>query len=89
VLIQRRAKRSIPTLVFAAIWILIFCYIDVYWLIMPNFHKEGIAFSWQDIACWGAVASSYAMLFWARLRKHSLVPEGDFRLEQSLAHINI
>jgi hypothetical protein len=89
VLIRRRAKRSIPTLTFAAIWILVFCYIDIYWLVMPNFHKEGINFSWQDIACWGAVASSYAMLFWARLRRHSLVPEGDFRLEQSLAHINI
>jgi hypothetical protein len=89
VLLRRSAKRSIPTLVFAAVWILTFCYIDMYWLVMPNFHKDGIAFSWQDIACWGAVASSYAMLFWARLRRHSLVPEGDFRLEQSLAHINI
>ncbi len=89
VLISRAAKRNLNVLTFAAIWILVFCYIDIYWLVMPNFHKEGIAFGWQDVVGWAAPITTFALGFWFRLRKHSLVPEGDFRLEQSLAHINI
>lgn len=88
VLISRRAKRNLKVLAFVAIWILAFTYLDIYWLVMPNFHQDGIAPAWQDLVCWAAPASAYAMAFWMRLRKHALVPEGDFRLEQSLAHVN-
>ncbi len=88
-LLPRAAKRNLNVLFFAAIWILFFAYFDLYWIIMPNFYKEGIQPHWQDVACWLAVASTYALVFWTRLAKHSLVPEGDLRLAQSLAHQNI
>lgn len=89
VLMARKAKRNLGVLAFAAIWILSFCYIDIYWLVMPNFHKDGLQLHWLDLACWAAVASTYAFLFWQRLGSNPLVPEGDARLEQSLAHVNI
>lgn len=89
VLITRNSKRNLGVLTFAAIWILAFCYIDVYWVVMPNFTKAGISVHWLDFATLLAVTSTYAFAFWMRLRSHSLVPEGDLRLEQSLAHINI
>ncbi len=88
-LLPRRAKRNLSSLVFMAIWTLAFCYIDVYWLVMPNFDKSGIVLHWLDAVGWAAPLSVYALVFWLRLRKHSLVPEGDLRLEQSLAHVNV
>lgn len=89
VLVTRKAKRNLGVLTFAAIWILFFCYVDLYWIVMPNFNKAGISVHWLDVVCWAAVASTYSFVFWARLKNHALVPEGDARLEQSLAHINI
>jgi len=58
-------------------------------MILPVFNKDGVHFHWLDFVCWMAVASTYAFFFWWRLGKHSLIPEGDLRLEQSLTHINI
>ena len=89
VLLPRASKRNLKVLAGAAIWILFICYIDLYWVIMPNFNKDGVHFHWLDPVCWAAAASTYAFVFWWRLGKHSLVPEGDLRLEQSLAHVNI
>jgi len=87
-LIRRDTKRNLRWLLFMSLWMLAICYIDLYWLIMPNFDKEGVRLHWLDLVCWLAVASTYAFVFWWQLRKHSLVPEGDARLEQSLAHVN-
>jgi hypothetical protein len=88
-LIQRRVKRNMGALLAAALWILTICYVDLYWLVMPNFDKEGVRLHWLDAVAWLAVASTYAFAFWWQLKKHSLVPEGDARLEQSLAHVNV
>jgi hypothetical protein len=89
VLLPRAAKRNLNVLFFAAIWILTFCYIDIFWLVMPNFYPDGFTFHWLDLSCLAAVSSTYGFAFWMRLRQHSLVPEGDLRLEQSLAHVNV
>ena len=40
-LIGRKVKRRFATLGFAAIYLLIICYIDVYWMVMPMLHKTG------------------------------------------------
>jgi hypothetical protein len=87
-LIGRWAKRNHGTLAFAAIYLMIVCYIDVYWMVMPMLHKTGVQFHWLDVTCVFAVGSVYAFLVWNRMRKHALVPVGDIRLIQSLAFKN-
>jgi hypothetical protein len=47
--LSRTAKRTSPILAFAAVWVLVMHYIDLYWLIMPYFDKQ-MSFSWVDIA---------------------------------------
>lgn len=88
-LLPRAAKRNLRVLRAAGIWILVFCYLDVYWLVMPNFYPEGFRLHWQDLSCLAAVASAYGLVFWLWLKQHSLVPAGDARLAQSLAHVNV
>ncbi len=89
VLLPQGAKRNLKLLAGMSIWIVFICYIDLYWMILPVFNKDGVHFHWLDFVCWLAVTSTYAFFFWWRLGKHSLIPEGDLRLEQSLTHINI
>ncbi len=48
-LISRTAKRSGQLLSFAAVWILVMHYVDLYWLVMPNFDHH-FHFGWVDIA---------------------------------------
>ncbi len=48
-LLSRHAKRNNSVLAFGAVWILVMHYIDIYWLVMPNFDHH-LSFSWVDIA---------------------------------------
>src|SRR5262249_14122236 len=48
-LLSRHVKRSPVTLPFWAIWILIFCWLDIFWLIMPQFNDGKFAFNLIDI----------------------------------------
>jgi hypothetical protein len=87
-LIGRQVKRKFATLGFAAVYLLIICYIDVYWMVMPMLHKTGVVIHWLDLTTLLAVASVYGLVFWNRMKKHALVPVGDVRLIQSLAFKN-
>jgi hypothetical protein len=87
-LMGRLIKRRFAPLAFAGVYLLVVCYIDVYWMVMPMLHKTGVEIHWLDFTALLAVASVYAFLFWSRMKKHALVPVGDIRLVQSLAFKN-
>jgi hypothetical protein len=87
-LMGRTIKRRFASLGFAGIYLLVICYIDVYWMVMPMLHKQGVEIHWLDISTLLAVASFYGFLFWNRMKKYALVPVGDIRLVQSLAFKN-
>jgi hypothetical protein len=85
-LVCRAAKRNLTVLKIAAIWILFMEYVDMYWMIMPNFHEyaHGFHLHWLDLAAVAGVLSVYGLVFWSRFKSHSLVVEGDMRFEQGL-----
>ncbi len=87
-LIGRWSKRGFATLAFAAFYVLIVCYIDVYWMVLPMLHRTGVQIHWLDLTSVIAVASVYGYAFWNKMRRHSLIPVGDIRLVQSLAFKN-
>jgi hypothetical protein len=89
VLLARNSKRNLNVLRFATVWILIMHYIDIYWLVMPNFQKRGIAPSWVDLAAIVAVMSSLALAFWMRLHKSVIAPVGDPRFKKGLELQNV
>ncbi len=88
-LLPRAMKRNLTVLAFAGAWCLFIHFIDVYWLVMPNLQKEGFRLHWLDAACWAAVGSLAALVFWSRLRKNALMPVGDPRFEQGLKFHNV
>jgi hypothetical protein len=89
VLLSRGAKRNLTILKVAAIWVLFMHYVDHYWLVMPNFNREGIMPHWIDLATFVFVGSAYGLTFWTLLKRHSLVPVGDPRFKQSLEFHNV
>jgi hypothetical protein len=83
-LLCRPAKRSLGVIAFVAVWSIVVEYIDLYWVVMPTYYKEGPQIHWLDFATLGATVSVCALIFWSRFRKHKMVPVGDLRFEQSL-----
>lgn len=87
-LLCRPAKRNLKVLGFFAVWLMVWHYIDMYWIIMPTWYKAGVAFHWLDVATLVAALSTAGLMFWSRLRKHSMMPIGDLRFEQGLRFEN-
>jgi hypothetical protein len=89
VLIFRASKRNLMLLGIAAGWTVAMHFIDMYWLIMPAFFKNGMSPNWMDLGALLAVTGVFGYVFWLRLRKRALVPVGDLRFEQGLNFENI
>jgi hypothetical protein len=88
-LLARPMKRKLSVIGFLAAWSLAAVYLDLYWVVMPNFHAAGPSFHWLDLATLGATASVAGLVFWSRFGAAKLVPVGDLRLEQSLHFENV
>ncbi len=83
-LISRKVKRNNLGIFAGALWLLVINYIDIYWLIMPNFHKEGVQFSLMDLSGVLFVGGLFFWLLIKTMEKSSLIPEKDPRLPESL-----
>ncbi|HEY3826796.1 MAG TPA: hypothetical protein VGL82_19690 [Bryobacteraceae bacterium] len=83
-LIGRAPKRNPNILRLSALWIILMEYLDMYWMIMPNFYPQGPSLSWLDAAAMGGVISVFGLVFWSRFQRHPMVTLGDLRFEQGL-----
>ena len=83
-LLCRPAKRSLAVICGIAVWSLVIEYVDLYWIVMPEFYKTGPQPHWLDFATLAATVSICGLVFWGRFKRHKMVPVGDLRFEQSL-----
>ena len=85
-LLSREIKRSAELLTGVAILILIMRFVDLYWLVMPDFRKGAFGASWMDVAAPVGLAGIWLWYFVAQLPKHPLLPLRDPHLEEALQH---
>jgi hypothetical protein len=83
-LLARPAKRSLGIIGLVAVWSILVEYIDLYWIVMPAYYKDGPQIHWLDFATLAATVSLCGLVFWGRFKKNKMVPVGDLRFEQSL-----
>lgn len=88
-LICRPAKRNLKVLGLMAVWCVVVEYIDLYWVVMPAYYKDGPKIHWLDFATLAATVSICGLAFWGRFKRHKMVPVGDLRFEQSLEFENV
>ncbi len=84
-LLPRAAKRSIAHTTLVACLILVMEYIDIHWMVYPNFSETWI-FSWYEI---GTFIMFLGLFMWSVtnfLSKNPVVPLKDPRLDESLTH---
>lgn len=88
-LLPRGYKRIKVVLGFWAVWLLAIHYIDLYWLVMPEFSSQTVPFGLIDLACLVGLGGLYVAIAAYTLGKHPLVPLKDPGLESSLKFENV
>ncbi len=83
-LISNPAKRSRTVLGIVAVWLLFVHWVDIYWLIMPNFAEHGGRVTLFDFCSWIGIGGTIIWRLLQSLKAAPLVPVGDARLESSL-----
>jgi hypothetical protein len=75
-LISRSFKRDITRLVWLAAWLLLMRYVDLFWIIEPNFSVT-FNLTWLDLAVPVAMAGLWLAYFFRNLNSMPLVPAYD------------
>lgn len=83
-LMSRHTKRNLKVLFMGALWLLAMHYVDLFWLIMPNFSKESVNFGWIEVTTiFWAISLLGLVLTWS-FNRYALVPLKDPRIQESL-----
>ncbi|PYX87323.1 MAG: hypothetical protein DMG68_12190 [Acidobacteria bacterium] len=72
-LLSRSVKRRIQTLVWLAVWLMVMRFIDLFWIIEPNFYQQ-FHVSWLDIVVPVAIGGFWFGLFFRELGSRPLLP---------------
>jgi hypothetical protein len=87
VLLSRTVKRQPDLLIKVAIGILFVRAIDLFWLIAPEFHRTGLAVSWQDVVLPLTLGSIWLACFIWQLRGRAILPVHDPEFDEALGRI--
>lgn len=85
-LLPRDAKRSESRLMKVAIWMLFAQWIDLIWIIQPEFFTDGPRIGWIEIAGFLGFAGLFGLLTTRFLSKNNIVAIRDPKLEESVFH---
>jgi hypothetical protein len=83
-LLLRGLKRNPRTLTALALWQLALHFVDIYWLVMPALHPEGVRVSWLDVAALAAVLGTAGAFALWRFAAVPPLPVSDPDLAQGL-----
>jgi hypothetical protein len=86
-LLSRRMKREGQLIVLVASLILLARLIDLFWLIAPEFHRDGIALSWLDVLLPLTLLSVWLGCFVWQLRGRAILPLHDPQFEETIGRI--
>jgi hypothetical protein len=86
-LLSRAMKREGSLLVRVAMLILAARLVDLFWLIAPEFHVDGIVVSWLDIVLPLSLGAIWLGAFVWQLRGRALLPVHDPQFDEALGRI--
>jgi hypothetical protein len=84
-LLSRDVKRNAKLLPKIAIWLIVMRFVDLFWLTRPEFTANALP-NWLDLAAPLAVVGLWLFFFAFNLKKMPLLPLGDPKLEEAIAH---
>lgn len=85
-LLPRDAKRNNTNLVAVSILVLVMQYVDLYWLVYPNFNEGTPKFGFLEISTFALFAGIFLKLVTKFMSQNNLVAIKDPRLHEALNH---
>ena len=86
-LLSRAVKREANVILKVAAALLFVRLIDLYWLIAPEFHRDGVSVSWLDVLLPASLGSIWLGCFVWQLRGRALLPVHDPQFDEALGRI--
>ena len=83
-LLSRDLKRNARALMWVAIMVFIMRFIDLLWLIVPEFHRGQLQFGWMDFVAPIGIGGIWLWYFTWELKKRPLFPFNDPGLEEAI-----
>jgi hypothetical protein len=85
-LLSRDLKRNARTVSMIAIAILAMRYVDLYWMMGPEFHEGNFTVSWMDLIMPFGIGGIWLWYFAGQLKARPLLPIQDPYLGEALSH---
>ena len=85
VLLSRDVKRSAGLISKVAIWMIVFRLVDLFWMTRPEFTSNALP-TWRDIVVPIALIGLWVGFFAFNLKQQPLLPLGDPKLAEAIAH---
>jgi hypothetical protein len=85
-LLSRSLKRAGRTLVRIAGLVIVMRFIDLFWLVAPDFNKTGFRVHWMDLLAPLGIGGLWLAMFLFQLKKWPLLPVQDPHLAEAIAH---
>ena len=87
VLLSRTVKRAPELLIKVAIGILVLRVVDLFWLIAPEFHENGLVVHWLDVVLPLSLGALWLAAFVWQLRGRPILPVHDPQFDEALGDI--
>ncbi len=84
ILMLRSSKRTLAVLFSIAVLQFVMHWVDLYWMILPNYSHHGAHFSWIDLTTTVGIGGVFLGFFWQKFSRNPLVPINDPLLESSI-----
>jgi hypothetical protein len=84
-LLSSTLKRAASRLALLAWFVLAMRFVDIHWLIMPNFNGGHFSFHWLDVTTVAGLFGLWLAAYCWNLKGRALLPVGDPYLEEALA----
>nr|BFD62674.1 membrane protein [Bdellovibrio sp. HM001] len=85
-LLPRGAKRNDTNVLAISVLVLVMQYVDIYWMVYPNFFDGHVTFGFWEIGVFAGFAGAFLLTIMSFWSKHSLVPVKDPRMHEALNH---
>ncbi len=85
-LLPRAAKRNVDWLRIIAVLVLVMQYVDIYWLVYPNFNEGHIVFGLTEVAVFVGCLGLFLFMVLKFLSCYPIVPLKDPRRHEALHH---
>ena len=86
-LLSRHNKRRADILAGVAVLLLVMRLADLFWIIKPNFHPEGLRLHWLDPVVTIGIGGLWLAFFFHQLKSRPLVPQQDPRMAEAFADV--